>query len=216
LNNPLAYVDKNGLWPTWIHQDIIDEAFPGLSRDQLRILYKASEDTDYTNSVNGVDPQDPAASYVHGMSDGLTNQDPAVAQQLGDTFIAENERSARQHQAAFVAAGGKGISPNALTAFGNALHTVTDRTSPAHAGHQPWYGTKGTRLKFRAYRHFRREEIMSLAERKEAIQAARQAYARTFGEGFYFSAIQQLPPRREPPPKRKKELTPSVTVEFVY
>ncbi len=26
----------------------------------------------------------------------------------------------------------------ALTAFGNALHTVTDRTSPSHAGEQKW------------------------------------------------------------------------------
>jgi hypothetical protein len=27
-----------------------------------------------------------------------------------------------------------------LAVFGNALHTVTDRTSPAHEGQQPWAG----------------------------------------------------------------------------
>jgi RHS repeat-associated protein len=34
LNDPLAYVDRNGLWPTWIHNQIINEAFPGLSDQQ--------------------------------------------------------------------------------------------------------------------------------------------------------------------------------------
>src|SRR5438132_1447946 len=35
LNNPLAYVDDNGLWPTGIHNRIINQAFPGLSAQQL-------------------------------------------------------------------------------------------------------------------------------------------------------------------------------------
>ena len=32
LNDPLAYVDQNGKWPTHIHNRITDLAFPGLSR----------------------------------------------------------------------------------------------------------------------------------------------------------------------------------------
>ena len=31
LNNPLSYIDENGLWPARIHERIIREAFPGLT-----------------------------------------------------------------------------------------------------------------------------------------------------------------------------------------
>ena len=87
LNNPLAYVDQNGLWPTWIHNQIIREAFPGLSSAQLQSLYQASEDTDFNNPINGHNPQDPEASFVHGMSDGVNGQTVQGAQQLVEAFM---------------------------------------------------------------------------------------------------------------------------------
>jgi hypothetical protein len=87
LNNPLAYLDNNGLWLTYTHNIMLDEAFPGLSAQQLQTLHQASYDTDYTNLVDvgggrRVSPQDPEASFVHGMSNGLTNQNGAAAQAL--------------------------------------------------------------------------------------------------------------------------------------
>src|SRR5262249_22746717 len=42
LNNPLKYIDKNGKWPTDIHNRIIDRAFPGLSDKQRDTLKKIS------------------------------------------------------------------------------------------------------------------------------------------------------------------------------
>lgn len=57
LNNPLAFVDRNGMWPTHIHNEIINEAFPGLSKDQLNTLQKASHDTHFH--------QLPPSSYEH-------------------------------------------------------------------------------------------------------------------------------------------------------
>jgi len=141
LNNPLAFVDQNGMWPTNIHNQIINEAFPGLSKDQLKTLQQASHDTDYKNQVNGHGPQDVEDSFVHGMRDGAHNQDPTEARQEADSFIAKNEDAAEQIQADWVASGQQGVAPNALTAFGNTLHTVEDRTSPAHEGEQPWYGS---------------------------------------------------------------------------
>jgi RHS repeat-associated protein len=181
LNNPLKFVDRNGLWPTNIHNEIIYEAFPGLSSNQIQTLEKASYDTDYNNPVNGYDPQDPAVSFVHGMSDGLTNQDPMQAQQQGDDFIAQNEHDAQQIQADWIAAGNSGIAPAALTAFGNALHTIEDRLSPSHAGNQPWYGTHGLKNRLRALRHVQRESVITPSQRIAAIAAARVAFIQTFG-----------------------------------
>jgi RHS repeat-associated protein len=195
LNNPLKIVDRNGLWPTDIHNEIINQAFPGLSQGDRTELIEASYDTDYNNRVGGHDPQDPEVSYVHGMSDGVHNQDPAQAQQEGDAFIAENEHDAQQIQAEWVAEGNTGIAPAALTAFGNALHTIEDRTSPAHVGNQPWYGTKGLKNKYRALQHVRREATINRAQMNASVAAARQAFRQTFGNEFEWLAIQQHQPK---------------------
>jgi RHS repeat-associated protein len=45
-NNPLAFVDHNGKWPTKIHEQIIDKAFPGLSSRQRQVLKDASSYVD--------------------------------------------------------------------------------------------------------------------------------------------------------------------------
>jgi RHS repeat-associated protein len=46
-NNPLRMVDSNGMWPTEIHDQIIDRAFPGLSNHQREVLKAASYHMDY-------------------------------------------------------------------------------------------------------------------------------------------------------------------------
>jgi RHS repeat-associated protein len=200
LNNPLSYVDKNGLWPTPIHNLIIDESLPGLSQQQLQILKKASSDTDYTNQVDiggghMVGPQDPAASFVHGMRDGLTNQDPAVAQGLGDEFIKQNEDRAKEIQAKWIASGNTGIAPAALTAFGNALHTIMDRTSPAHKGNQPWYGTGSIRYKVAALAHVNRELDITYDERIRVEHQVRVEFLQVFGKELFLKAYPPPPPR---------------------
>lgn len=186
-------MDRNGLWPTDIHNEIINQAFPGLSQQDRLNLIQASYDTDYFNKVDGHDPQDPEVSYVHGMSDGTHNQDPAQAQQEGDAFIAQNEHDAQQIQAEWVAEGNAGIAPAALTAFGNALHTIEDRTSPAHVGNQPWYGTKGLKNKYRALQHVRREATINSSQMKASVATAQQAFRQTFGNEFEWLAIQHRP-----------------------
>ena len=72
LNNPLSVVDRNGLWPWYIHNEIINEAFPGLSKDQLKTVTDASWNMDYKNQTLGLGPQDPAVSPQHYMSNGNT------------------------------------------------------------------------------------------------------------------------------------------------
>ena len=191
VSNPLSIVDRNGLWPTYIHNEIINEALPGLTASQLKTLQKTSYDTDYNNHVNGHSPQDPEDSFVHGMSDGVHNQDPMAAQAMGDDFISQNEASAEQAQADCTASGNTGIAPNALTAFGNALHTVNDRTSPARAGNQPWNGTAGMKNKIAAADHIRRELYPTSAQRATAEQVAQNAFLRTFGWQLFLQATRQ-------------------------
>src|SRR6185437_13684669 len=38
LNNPLRYVDHNGLWPSDIHDQIYKNSFPNLSSANLKII----------------------------------------------------------------------------------------------------------------------------------------------------------------------------------
>jgi RHS repeat-associated protein len=191
INNPLSIVDRNGLWVTSIHNEIITDSLPGLSSRQISIVQAASYATDYINTVNGHNPQDPEVSFVHGMSDGVHNQDPMQAQQEGDAFIDKNIQEAQDEQAAWAAAGHTGISPLALTKFGNALHTVTDRLSPAHRGNQPWMGTKGMKNKRLAAEHISQELTID-AQTKAAAQRATQAlFLRAFGFHFYWEALNQ-------------------------
>ncbi|HXE13523.1 MAG TPA: RHS repeat-associated core domain-containing protein [Bryobacteraceae bacterium] len=146
LNNPLEMVDQNGLWPWPIHNQIISQAFPGMSADQLKTLRDASWNMDY-----GPGQQDASKSYQHGMSDGLTSQDPSSAEEEG-------------------------------VAFGNALHTITDRTSPAHVENQPWYGTKWWQTQ--SIIHYQQERNITPGQMQTAVDAARQAFRNTFGNEF--------------------------------
>lgn len=42
INNPLTVADRNGMWPFYIHSQIIDESFPGMSKQDLKNLKDAS------------------------------------------------------------------------------------------------------------------------------------------------------------------------------
>jgi RHS repeat-associated protein len=174
LNDPLTFVDRNGLWPTWIHNDIITEAFPGVSKADLQTLKDASRNMDY-----GPGQQDASLSFEHGMSDGLHGQTPAEAEQKANDFIAKNEHDARKIEADWLASGRTGIAPAALRAFGNALHTITDRLSPAHTGYQPWYGQ--SKWNPSAWLHFFHEATISYLKMDVAIAEARFAFSQTFG-----------------------------------
>jgi RHS repeat-associated protein len=212
LNNPLSMVDRNGLWPWWVHNEIISQAFPGLSPADLKALTDASWNMDYGKRTElGLGPQDPASSALHGMIDA-TDPDPAhalwLSMTLGDRFIDDQMAKARAAQAAWIASGHKGLSPQALTAFGNALHTVTDRTSPAHAGYQKWRGTWAY-FGLPALVHGIRESFATTQELQNAISAAQGAFNDTFLLPSWQSALIFGLPQQPPP-------TPSVTSTICY
>lgn len=158
---------------------------------------------DNTIRTNNRDPQDPANSYLHGMSDGTANggrgQDREQARKDADSFIADQEKLAQNQQAQYEKDGGKGLSPDALRTFGLALHTVTDRTSPAHQGEQPWNGTEGVANKAAGLDHLRRESTMGSAAGAQAVGATRGFFQRVFGAAATRQATTPPPP---PPPRR--------------
>ncbi len=59
-NNPLSNTDPNGLWLTPTHNSIINNAFPGLSKQERDILQASSKQVDSDQSQAGL--------YKHGMS----------------------------------------------------------------------------------------------------------------------------------------------------
>ena len=74
LNNPLAIVDRNGLWPWRFHNRIIEAAFPGLSKSDLNILETASANVDKDQSDSGSD--------AHAMSNGNWVSGPTNAPEM--------------------------------------------------------------------------------------------------------------------------------------
>lgn len=177
INNPLSMVDRNGQWPTYTHNKIIEHAFPGMSARELQILKDASTEADtHQESYN---------AWMHAMSDG---NDPNTAEaidtaiKMGARQIDQDEAEARVDQAQWLADGHTGLSPLALQKFGNALHIITDGLSPAHRGYQPWYGQ--SRYSPSAILHFLREANRWDPAVNTSIQAARDAFFNTFGSMF--------------------------------
>lgn len=201
LNNPLSFVDENGLWPTRVHNGIIDEAFPGLSRAELQALKDASYRMDTKpGSMSG------AFAYEHSMSDAPDSLSKVMAYFHAQDFISSSQRLGRNVQAQWIAQGHTGIAPGALSYFRNALHTVTDATSPAHRVFQAWTCL----FCGKAVVHWASEQIPSTADRNNAVAAARDAFRSTFGDQLFSTAIT---PRQSQSPKKANE---QVTVRICY
>lgn len=184
LNNPLTVVDKNGLWPAYVHNSIIDEAFPGMSKEDLQNLQDSSFVMDF-----GAGQQDPTNAPEHGMSNGSGNVfyggeggNAYHALVEGDNYIDSQVQAAQEAQANWIAQGHSGFSPLALSAFGNALHTTEDRLSPAHRGEQPWANKPWWH--YTTINHFLQEAWRSPDDIRNTDNAARSLFQRTFGDEF--------------------------------
>jgi len=134
LNKPLGGIDPNGKWPQWIHSQIIDNAFRySLSKQDRGFLKYASKTVDRDQSLEG--------AYKHGMS--FPGQDFGSAVLDANYYIHQQLKIGVEAQLSAeylgLVAPGENYSI-ALAHFGYALHTVTDMSSPQHAGGQVWRG----------------------------------------------------------------------------
>jgi RHS repeat-associated protein len=175
LNNPLRFKDDNGKWPTEIHNQIIDKAFPMLSPEQRQILKNISASQD---SILG-DGQANDLSFQHAMR----SPDQTVEQAQGqyNDFVNGEEGVAFDAQAQFWLSDPdvklSNLSPEALAAFAKALHAVVDSTSPAHAGFQKWDWRNPSLV----YRHHENERNINGQQMQNAVNAAQGAFNNTFG-----------------------------------
>ncbi len=117
-NNPLAYVDRNGLWPTPTHELMFDGIFGGrLSGEQIKILKQVSAAQD---SLFG-GGQSPNSSYKH--SQCSSGQSAGQCEAMIRDYRDANVGLARQI----------GETTNeALTYYARAAHSDADSGSPFH------------------------------------------------------------------------------------
>jgi hypothetical protein len=173
-NNPLRMVDANGKWPTEIHNQITDRAFPGLSAHQRDILKSASYKMDHCLTC-----QSEGNSYQHSMR--APSENPADAKQKANDFIGDEEHLAQGYQKATPADASK-INDRLLGMFGNAAHTVADGTSPAHVDPQgnplPWDPYSPSAVSA----HEAAESTISSDEMDAAVNAMRAAFQNTYGQ----------------------------------
>ena len=176
--NPLRLVDPDGRWPTVIHEQIIDRAFPGLTNAQRQIL------KDRSAWVDRPAGQTKAHNHEHAMKS--PGEDPVSARRAIDENIKNHEEAATKKQGGTPDSVSK-IKKNALKEFGEALHPVSDRTSPAHTDAQnnprDWSGIPTSESEYQAAKqHEREESTISPAQMDTAAGAARESFKRTFGE----------------------------------
>ena len=94
-NNPLRYTDPTGMWPTPIHNRIIDMAFPGLSSAAKDVLKRVSAHQDRL-----IPGQSRHGAFEHAMR--APWQTPEQARVQFEQFIAQRQQSAQTLQSGYV------------------------------------------------------------------------------------------------------------------
>jgi hypothetical protein len=147
-----------------------------LTAEQRQILKNVSEMQD--GLLNG--GQSEGKAFEHAMR--APDQSVEDARAAYDDFVSTELDKAYVTQFYFEdnQPGGDGLKPDALVAFGKALHAILDSTSPAHEGFQVWnYNLWDIQS------HAAREYTISDDQMRAAIYRARLAFNVAFGSlGF--------------------------------
>jgi RHS repeat-associated protein len=183
-NNPLRFVDHNGKWPTEIHKQIIDSAFPGLSLAQKSELKRISA---WVDRASG---QTQAHNHEHAMKS--PGEDPTAARRAIDQNIQSHEQAAQKMEGG-TPEHASDIKNGALDEFGQALHTVADRTSPTHTDSsgnpQEWPGVpRSTFDAAEELAHTEGEKTATPEQFEDAVVAVQQAFKSTFGDAAFQDA----------------------------
>ncbi|MGH9943547.1 MAG: RHS repeat-associated core domain-containing protein, partial [Pyrinomonadaceae bacterium] len=206
LNNPLAYVDENGKWPTSTHNRLIELAFPGLSKKEIKQIQQGSRSVDIKGGVIPITLL-PSEAHKHAMRQEGETVEQAVEKSVG--YVLEKSIEARKQQAEHEQDGGTGLSNDALETFGQATHPLTDNTSPAHTGFQvytlhvddadtPTEAAGAAVQDVKGLQEHKKIESRppTAAERRQAVQAMQTTFRNVFGDEAYKRAIKQPRPAR--------------------
>jgi len=172
--------DHNGRWPTPVHEEFINKAFPGLSNAQRELLKSSSARMDRPSN------QTQANAYQHSMK--APGEDPAKAKQDAHDFMNEKREAAQSAQGR-TAENTSQINDRALSAAGEAIHTATDATSPAHvdANGNPrdWGGIPvvGSGSLHDTEVHMAEEANPTPTQFDNAVKAAQEQFREVFGGG---------------------------------
>lgn len=208
LNNPLSYIDENGKWPTWIHDFIIDTAFPGLTPYERQQIKDGSFYTDFPTTLF------PIYANHHGMA--VPGQTDQQAIKSWSAIMSQNLSDARELQN--IANGQRPdingeYSPNyharSLYCFGRATHNMTDSLSPCH-GFNTFYGPPdftfhsnpgisflGIALYYiEQAEHVRGESEITSEQLQKNVQQIQKMYKSVYGEDSYFKATGKRNPNQ--------------------
>jgi RHS repeat-associated protein len=164
-NDPLNGVDALGLWNTCGHNSLLNSAFgknESLQND-VKQWKDASKDMDDRKKGG----QNPENSYQHGMR--APDQDPSDARADADKFIADRLQKA-------IDAERQGYHTKAMDELGRGMHTIADRSSPAHKGEQKWHGLKNPLFWPQAGIHALRELWPNRWQRQEVVDNLHDYY----------------------------------------
>ena len=125
-NNPTNRTDPLGLWDTYTHHALIWNALRGCGVSNNDI-WQIQEESDFVDLV----AQLPGDAYKHAMK--APGQSAADAVQESTTWVQDNLNSAASmYQQYGDTASLSNPTSTWTTPFGDALHTITDSTSPMH------------------------------------------------------------------------------------
>jgi RHS repeat-associated protein len=131
LNDPISRIDRNGMWATGIHADILTYGLGNyLSDREIDRLIQVQWSMDLTNVFRGA-----GRNYEHAMCD------PGQDQRKCKALMSDSVRSNVAMSRAGIVNGQ--FTGTGLEHFGRALHTLQDFTSPAHVKDgimQEWRG----------------------------------------------------------------------------
>jgi len=179
-NEPFQFVDRSGRWPTRIHNQIIDVAFPNLTLAQRQILKEVSRSQDNFQSMF-----DNSLVFQHALR--APGQSVTEARSAYNAFVSDHLSRATQIQINFWAHANPGLSDDALRQFAVALHALMDSTSPAHFAFQEW-----NLWRPRSVAHVGLETTITRWELDYATRVARESFNQTFGGGGLFNPFDLL------------------------
>ncbi len=168
VNRPVDLMDPTGLWPTRIHNQILQEAFDKeLDPFDIRELQRVSAAQDHL-----IPGQLPSSAHEHAMRSSA-KQLVSEAEALYDNFLSSNLSLSK------VVLGNRHYDPNRWVYLGRNLHAITDSTSPAHEGFQVWeLGNTVVVAGVAIGAHMAREWSIDASRLRRAVREVKDEYRR--------------------------------------